>query len=156
VQSKKKQEVSEELYRYARSGASVHQILSKIKTITYEEAQRAVQQVAEDNKTASPAHRANLRNVIREQAMGALEIISKIARDETQKSEVRLKAAETMLKYASEFIDETVMRSWQERPDTNVEIQQTIFDFGPLVEANGDIAFRGQSRLLLIESEEEL
>lgn len=155
IRRNKKENVSEELYSLAKAGASIHQILSKLKTVSYDEAESAIQRVAEDNKDSGPAHRANLRNVIREQATGALAVISKMAQDEKQRPEVRLRAAETMLKYACNFIDESVMRSWQERPDLSVNIQPTLFDFGPVIDESGDISFRGETRLMLVPNDND-
>lgn len=150
MQRKRRQEVSEKLYRLARAGGSVHQILTEIPNVTYAEAEAAIKEVSEDNKAAGPAHRSNLRNVIREQAMGAISVIYKVANEKETTPAIRLRAAETLLKYACDFMDETVMRSWQERPDTSVELQPTIFDFGPVIEENGEISFRGESRLMLV------
>lgn len=158
-QRKAQKDVSPEIYKLAKAGASVHQILSVPGLrATFEDAERAVQQAAEDNKLAGPAHRANLRNLMLEQTRGAIAVIAKMADDSIGvsklKPELRLKAAETILKYAAHFMDESVMRSWQERPDSNVELQPTIFDFGPVIEANGEISFRGETKLVLVSQDE--
>lgn len=153
--SKKKNQA--EIYHFAKQGASIHQLLLKFPSLTVAEAQNAIREVAEDNKTAGPAHRANLRNAIREQGMIAIGMIANIAKDSAVSVEVRLKAATEILKHSVHFSDETVMRSWQERPDTSVTLQPTLFDFGPIIDEDGGIGFRGETvpMLQLVPPENE-
>lgn len=150
----KRKELDADVYRNAKAGASPHQLLVKFPGLTFEDAIAAVEIVAEDNKQAGASHRANLRNMIREQAQGALGLIMQLARDESQKPELRLRAAETLLKHASAFIDESVMRSYHERPsDAGLDMQQTIFDFGPTIDEEGAITFTGRPNLRVVNED---
>lgn len=156
---KSKPEYIEDAYKLARLGGSVHQICAKI-PISLDEAAYIVQSVAQDNIEAGPAHRANLRAMIREKAGVAINIIAKIAMDENEETTVRLRASESLLKHASTFIDESVMRSWHEQQpqvkNGNKPIEMTIFDFGPVISDNGDIAFQGKPRLVTIAENNDL
>jgi len=143
-----------EMYALAASGASVYQILSEIRGVTFEQAQECVKRIAEDLKSSGPAHRVVMRNAIRETGQLALELISGFAKDESLPIQFRLKAAETLLKHAADMSDETVMRSWQERPADSGKLQPTIFDFGPVLEPGGEIGFRAETRLAIVPAEE--
>lgn len=142
-----------EIANLATRGASVYQILNQVRGATFIEAETIIKRVAEDLKKSGPAHRLALRNSIRETGALALSVLSSMAQDDELKPELRLRAAETLLRHAADMSDESVLRSWQERPDESEKIQPTIFDFGPVIEVTGEIGFRGESRLAVVPDE---
>ncbi len=115
--------------------------------LSINEAQDFIAVHAEEIKQGAPAQRVAIRQAMRDQVPGALQVLIEIARNKDSQltddkslaiAALRMKAADSILKHASKFIDEDVIRGWYEKPEALRE-DRTIFDFGSEIDSSGSI-----------------
>ena len=135
-----------EIMNAVRAGASVHMLAQKF-TLTIEQAQDYLELHAEEIKQGAPAQRVAIRQALRDQVPGALQVLIEIARNKDgvldddkniAKAAMRIKAADAILKHAGKFVDEDVLRGWYEKPENSRETL-TVFDYGSEIDETGAI-----------------
>lgn len=100
-------------------------------------------QASNEIKNSAPDQRVILRQIFRDNITFSLQAMKKIASgqfedtpEELSKTALQLRAAESILKHASKFVDEDLLTGWYERPLLN-DKRQTIFEFGAEIDATG-------------------
>jgi len=141
-----------------RNGASVHQIASKWK-LTIDEANEMVAAVARETREGASSHRILLRALLREQAPLALKTLVDLCQPSLQAEtnhdlqvlNLRLKAAEKILGFASRMMIEDVVTGMVEAGKEE-QMQDTLFDFESVVNADGGTTLVAQPKLKLVEN----
>jgi hypothetical protein len=123
-----------------RLGASAQSIALKF-NMPIEKAAEIISELADGVKSSAIDQRIMLRQLMRDQVPSALGVLSKIAAGKTteediQKVTLQFKAADAIIKAASRFMDEDILRGWFEKP-TNRSTERTIFEFGAEVDGSG-------------------
>ena len=142
-----------------RNGASVHQIASKWK-LTIDEAQAWIESIAKDTREGASQHRIVLRGLLREQAPAALRTLVELASasinpkdsHDLQVLNLRYRAADKILQYATKFIGEDIPTAAVEQGKAE-EMIQTIFDFESVVLPDGATTLVAKPSLRLVENE---
>jgi hypothetical protein len=142
-----------------RNGASIHQVSSKWK-LTIEQAQEWIDHVAKETREGACQHRIVLRSLLREQAPMALKTLVELASasvdaetsHELQVLNLRFKAADKILQYATKFMTEDIPTSAVEQGKAE-EMIQTIFDFESVVLPDGATTLIAKPALRLVENE---
>ena len=151
-------EQQEKALQAIRSGASVHQVASKWK-LTMDEANEMVGAVARETREGASSHRILLRALLREQAPLALKTLVDLCQPglqaennhELQVLNLRLKAAEKILGFASRMMIEDVVTGMVEAGKEE-QMQETLFDFESVVNADGGTTLVAQPKLKLVEN----
>jgi urease gamma subunit len=151
-----------------RAGASPHMIARNWK-LTMPEAVALSEAVANEVKDGGASHRVLIRGLLREQASQAVRTVREImdgtridaegnrvnilaTKEGREIANVRLKAAESIMRMASRFIDEDVVRGYMEQPQ-NPELQETLFDFDSQVRDDGSTVLVAKPSLKLVGAE---
>jgi len=150
---------SESILKAIRNGASVHQIASRWE-LTIEQAQEWIDHVARETREGASQHRILLRGLLREQAPQALKTLLEMASPnikaadahELQLLNLRFKAADKILQYASKFMIEDIPTAAVEQGKAE-EMIQTIFDFESVVLPDGATTLVAKPSLRLVENE---
>lgn len=140
-----------------RNGASVHQVASKWK-LTMDEAIEMVAAVARETREGASSHRILLRALLREQAPLALKTLVDLCQPTLQADNnhdlqvlnLRLKAAEKILGFASRMMIEDVVTGMVEAGKEE-QMQETLFDFESVVNPDGGTTLVAQPKLKLVE-----
>lgn len=151
-------EQQEKALQAIRNGASVHQVASKWK-LTMDEANEMVAAVARETREGASSHRILLRALLREQAPLALKTLVDLCQPNLQAENnhdlqvlnLRLKAAEKILGYASRMMIEDVYTGVVEK-GREEELQETLFDFESVVNPDGGTTLVAQPKLKLVEA----
>lgn len=150
-------EQQEKALQAIRNGASVHQVASKWK-LTMDEANEMVAAVARETREGASSHRILLRALLREQAPLALKTLVDLCQPNLQAENnhdlqvlnLRLKAAEKILSYASRMMIEDVVTGMVEAGKEE-QMQETLFDFESVVNPDGGTTLVAQPKLKLVE-----
>lgn len=142
-----------------RNGASVHQLSSKF-ALTIDEARDLLDNVSKETREGAVQHRIMLRSLIREQAPVAIQTLYDIATakisaesdEEFANLNLRFKAADKLLQYATKFMIEDIPTSAVEQGKAE-EMIQTIFDFESVVTDDGATTLVAKPTLRLVENE---
>jgi hypothetical protein len=155
----------EQIINAVRAGASTHMLARQFK-LTIEEASDYIESVAAETKEGGIAHRIMLRSLLRDQTPTAVRVINEmmtgVKRDQEtgrivniletkldiEKANLRLKAADTILKHAARFIDEDVVRGFIEQPAPS-GLQETLFDFESEIRDDGSTVLTAKPALRL-------
>jgi len=148
----------EEALRAIRNGASVHQIAAKYK-LSIDESNELIAAVARETREGASSHRIMLRALLREQAPLALKTLVDLCQPnlnvenqmDLQVLNLRLKAAEKILGYASRMMIEDVVTGMVEAGKEE-QMQETLFDFESVVNADGGTTLVAQPKLKLVEN----
>lgn len=151
-------EQQEKALQAIRNGASVHQVASKWK-LTMDEANEMVAAVARETREGASSHRILLRALLREQAPLALKTLVDLCQPNLQAENnhdlqvlnLRLKAAEKILSYASRMMIEDVVAGMVEAGKEE-QMQETLFDFESVVNPDGGTTLVAQPKLKLVEN----
>lgn len=123
-----------------KSGKSAHSIAARYH-IPVGEVIALQQALADDVKLNAPDHRVLIRQAFRDAVPESLKTLREFAKNGVMEGEekaaaIQVKAADSILKYATKFVEEDVLRSWYEKPSAATQ-QKTIFDFGVRVDDTG-------------------
>lgn len=123
-----------------KSGKSAHSIAARYH-IPVGEVIALQQALADDVKLNAPDHRVLIRQAFRDAVPMALKTLVDYAQQGVMEGEektaaIQVKAADSVLKYATKFVEEDVLRSWYEKPSAATQ-QKTIFDYGVRVDETG-------------------
>lgn len=148
-----------------RSGASSHMIAHKW-SLTIEQAVAYSEAVSGETKTGGVAHRILLRGLLRDQASTAVRTMREVmegtrldvdgklvnillTKEDRDVASLRLRAADSVLKHASRFIDEDVIRGFIEQPNAG-GMQETVFDFESEIRDDGSTVLVARPSLALV------
>ena len=142
-----------------RNGASVHQLSAKF-ALSIDEARELLDNVAKETREGAVQHRIMLRSLLREQAPLAIRTLYEIATakvlaetdEEFANLNLRFKAADKLLQYATKFMIEDIPTSAVEQGKAE-EMIQTIFDFESVVTDDGATTLVAKPTLILVENE---
>lgn len=167
--SRLNQKQEAEVVAAIRQGASPHQVARQWQ-LSLQEAVEYCEAVANEIKSGGIAHRVALRGHLRDQAATAIQTIREVMvnrrpsatpgekpvdflgdKKEREIANLRLKAADLILKHAVRFIDEDVVRGFIEQPALN--LQETLFDFVDEFEDSGATKLTARERLKLVAGE---
>lgn len=151
-------EQQEKALQAIRNGASVHQVASKW-NLSIDESNEMVAVVARETREGASSHRIMLRALLREQAPLALKTLVDLCQPTLQVESnhdlqilnLRLKAAEKILGFASRMMIEDVYTGVVEA-GREEELQDTLFDFESVVNADGGTTLIAQPKLKLVEN----
>lgn len=151
-------EQQEKALQAIRNGASVHQVASKW-NLSIDESNEMVAVVARETREGASSHRIMLRALLREQAPLALKTLVDLCQPTLQVEtnhdlqilNLRLKAAEKILGFASRMMIEDVYTGVVEA-GREEELQDTLFDFESVVNADGGTTLIAQPKLKLVEN----